>query len=265
MKPELAILSLFTASAIPVAIAQGVRSEDDAPSAETRTPAAPTEPVSGISATFWWGDYDGDGLLDAYAIAPAGQGYLLRNLGDGSFEDATLTAGLDGIEVPTVAAWEDFDRDGRLDLFLGTAVGPARLLHNLDGASFEPTIAGVEHTGWDLRAAWIDYDADGLPDLQVRTKSRDRLYHNLGRGLFEPIELVVGGAPVRFDLPIGGSADDPADEVERGALEGSSTPPARAPAASPPFLPQAPAPRQGPFSVPAFCGAARRCIPQPRE
>ena len=224
MKPELAILSLFTASAIPVAIAQGVRSEVDAPLVEASTPAVPTEPASGISATFWWGDFDGDGLLDAYAIAPAGKGYLLRNLGNGSFEDVTHSAALGDVEAPTVAAWEDFDCDGHLDLFLGTAFGPARLLHSLGNASFEPVEFGVDHLGWDERATWIDYDADGLPDLHVRTRRCDHLYHNLGSGLFEAVELGLGEAPPRFEPP----------SVEGAGSAGLSTPPAPSPAAGNP-------------------------------
>ena len=146
--------------------------------------------------SFWWGDCDGDGLLDAYAVAPDGTGLLLRNRGDGSFEDVTLSAGLAAVQAATTAAWEDFDCDGDLDLFLGTAFGPAHLMRNLGEGSFEPAQVGIDHVGRDLRAAWIDYDSDGYADLHVHAEDGDRLYHNLGLGLFEPVDLGLPRAAV---------------------------------------------------------------------
>ena len=44
---------------------------------------------------------------------------LLRNRGDGTFEDATARAGLDGVrDNPTSAAFADLDGDGDLDLYV---------------------------------------------------------------------------------------------------------------------------------------------------
>ena len=203
-----------------VAVAIGAQSTESSEGSTPQVlpapvPEAPAEPL----ASFWWGDCDGDGLLDAFAVAPDGTGLLLRNRGDGSFEDATLTAGLAGIETPTAAAWEDFDCDGDLDLFVGTAFGPARLMRNLGAGSFEIAHVGIDHIGWDQRAAWIDYDSDGYPDLQVRTKERDLLYHNLGQGLLEPVDLGLPEiAAFLGDLPA-----DPAVE----STEAETGPPAR--------------------------------------
>jgi len=227
MKTKLALISLFAASALPIAVSQETHRTDPGRSIPAPRPPVATDPAPGISATFWWGDFDGDGRLDAYAVAPAGRGYLLRNLGDGSFEDVTLSAGLIDIEAPTVAAWEDFDCDGHLDIFLGTAFGPARLLRNLGNASFEPAADGVEHLDRDLRAAWIDYDGDGLPDLQVRTRERDLLYHNLGSGLLEPVELGLGDGVPSFDTPIGrpGAREGDPAEPRPGAADTPPSPP----------------------------------------
>ena len=43
---------------------------------------------------------------------------LLRNQGDGVFEDVTLAAGLGEPIASHSAAWGDFDNDGQLDLFV---------------------------------------------------------------------------------------------------------------------------------------------------
>ncbi len=214
-----------------VAVAIGAQSTESSEGSTPQVlpapvPEAPAEPL----ASFWWGDCDGDGLLDAFAVAPDGTGLLLRNRGDGSFEDATLTAGLGGIETPTAAAWEDFDCDGDLDLFVGTAFGPARLMRNLGEGAFETAHVGIDHIGWDQRAAWIDYDSDGYPDLQVRTKERDLLYHNLGQGLLEPVDL---GLPEIASWTGAPSADPGVDSTEaetgpaaRPAAPGTGAPPA---------------------------------------
>ena len=43
---------------------------------------------------------------------------LLRNKGDGVFEDVTLAAGLGEPIASHSAVWGDFDNDGHLDLFV---------------------------------------------------------------------------------------------------------------------------------------------------
>jgi hypothetical protein len=64
------------------------------------------------------GDYDNDGFLDLYVTA-FGPDTLYRNNGDGSFADVTARAGLTATtEWSTSAGFLDFDRDGRLDLYV---------------------------------------------------------------------------------------------------------------------------------------------------
>ncbi len=64
------------------------------------------------------GDYDNDGRPDLFVTR--WQSYsLYRNRGDGTFEDVTRQAGLDGgRDWPTSAAFADLDNDGDLDLYV---------------------------------------------------------------------------------------------------------------------------------------------------
>ena len=49
-------------------------------------------------------------------------GRLLHNEGNGRFADITGRAGIRNIDFAVSAAWLDYDRDGRLDLFIGNYV-----------------------------------------------------------------------------------------------------------------------------------------------
>ena len=65
------------------------------------------------------GDFDNDGLVDLF-ITAVGPNRLFRNLGEGRFEDITLSAGVAGEDErwSTSAGWFDYDNDGDLDLFV---------------------------------------------------------------------------------------------------------------------------------------------------
>jgi len=83
-------------------------------------------------------------------------------------------------------AAEDFNRDGFMDVILGTNHGRPYLLMSVEGRRFEEVAhaAGlptdtVEPKLLNSLVAWIDYDNDGYPDLILG----GRLYHNLeGKG-----------------------------------------------------------------------------------
>ncbi len=101
-----------------------------------------------------WLDFDNDGWLDILAV----NGYvtqnfetlgpdnpfplqqrnqLLRNLGDGRFEDVTERGGavFELSEVSRGAAFGDIDNDGDVDVLVGNAAGRVRLLINHIGNS----------------------------------------------------------------------------------------------------------------------------------
>jgi hypothetical protein len=182
---------------------------------------------SGLSRSVWAtgitvGDYDNDGFDDVF-ITCWGQNILFHNNGDGTFSDVTVKAGLlhPGIHFATGCTWIDYDRDGRLDLFVShytvfdtakipargkdpacnyngvlTLCGPAgleqercRLYHNNGDGTFMDVsarsgIAAVK-PGYALTAVATDFDGDGWPDIYVACDSTPSLFfHNNHDGTF---------------------------------------------------------------------------------
>jgi hypothetical protein len=163
-------------------------------------------------------DFDNDGDLDILMMRGAWEGplrmTLLRNRGDGTFEDVTMAAGLGTPIASLAAAWGDYDNDGLLDIFVGgeylspVAAGFARgesaptdprnlsrLYHNQGNGTFADMAAsaGVTNERCTKGAAWGDYDGDGRLDLFVSNMGQDcRLYHNDGNGKFRDVAPELG-------------------------------------------------------------------------
>ncbi len=131
-------------------------------------------------------DYNNDGHPDVLVLRGAWWGKfgeyplsLLRNNGDGTFDDVTEEAGLLTIGPTQTAAWADYDGDGWLDLFVGHeskpgSVYPCQLFHNNHDGTFtevQAPGAAAGKLGSDLGfvkgVAWGDYNNDGRPDLYV--------------------------------------------------------------------------------------------------
>ncbi|MGQ0713747.1 MAG: VCBS repeat-containing protein [Gemmatimonadaceae bacterium] len=167
-------------------------------------------------------DVNGDGLLDiyvCYAGNVAGErraNELYINAGANpqgvpTFAEKAADYGLADQSYSTHAAFFDYDRDGRLDLFLvnnsfrpvssfglqnirhvRNALGGHKLFRN-GGARFVDVSekAGIfgSEIGFGLGVAVGDINRDGLPDIYVSNDffERDYLYINKGDGTFDEV------------------------------------------------------------------------------
>ena len=131
-------------------------------------------------------DYDNDGRLDIFLVngaplddpmpkgtipkktGPAYWNRLYHQKADGTFEDVTEKAGLQGEGYGMGVAVGDYDNDGNEDLYV-TAYGGNKLYHNNGDGTFTDVTekAGVKGSGWSSSAAWVDLDGDGYLDLVV--------------------------------------------------------------------------------------------------
>ena len=129
-------------------------------------------------------DFDNDGRMDLFFTNgaklpemeksdPRFYNCLLRNRGDGTFEDVTARAGLLGKDLGFsfgVAAG-DYDNDGHDDLFVCNAGRNALYHNNGDGTFTDVTersgIGTKPKEVLSVAAAWFDYDNDGKLDLIV--------------------------------------------------------------------------------------------------
>ncbi len=151
-------------------------------------------------------DYDNDGDADVLVLRGAwlAQGHpnsLLRNRGDGTFEDVTVQAGLYTLRPTQTAVWTDLDLDGDLDLFIGNESNPQAGWHdceyyrNLGDGTFEEAARemGLAVTGYVKAVISGDYNNDGWPDLYVsRYGDPNLLLHNVGGVAFEEVAAVAG-------------------------------------------------------------------------
>jgi hypothetical protein len=192
---------------------------------------------AGLARTGWAsavtvGDYDNDGFEDLF-ISGYGQNVLYHNNGDGTFTDVTAKAGLldERVRYASGCTWVDYDRDGRLDLFVayyldttleklprpgenpdcrwkgvpvncgprGLPTGFARLFHNNGDGTFTDVskASGVAAASgsYPMTAAAADYDNDGWPDIYVACDSTPSwLFRNQHDGTFRQEGLEHGVA-----------------------------------------------------------------------
>jgi hypothetical protein len=188
-------------------------------------------------------DYDGDGWQDLLLLngAPLPGGHVIgrptmalyHNNGNGSFTDVTHGSGLDRESIYAMgAAVGDYNNDGRDDIYVTAALGPAHLFRNDTPPAAAPRFTDVtaaadvaDQGNWGTSCAWLDYDRDGRLDLFVCNyvryasladdqpcyasggrriycipsayeSSHCRLYHNEGNGRFKDVTVAsrIGAA-----------------------------------------------------------------------
>ena len=177
------------------------------------------------------GDYDNDGWDDLF-VTYFGKNVLYHNNGDGTFTDVSEKAGVAGTgkRWNTGCAFVDYDRDGRLDLFVANyidldlatapvpesgpclyksimvACGPPGLqggknilYHNNGDGTFNDVseaagILGANGT-YGLGVLTADFDNDGWPDIYVANDSTaSALYQNKKNGKFQDMAMEAGCA-----------------------------------------------------------------------
>jgi len=170
---------------------------------ETRTVLPTSHDTMSLSAA----DYDLDGYLDLYVCAykrdddsrdagvvsiganssfvyhdanNAAANYLFRNeidreKGTWTFRDVTAAVGIDvnNRRFSFAAAWEDFDGDGDLDLYVANDFGRNNLYRHdrqPDGSVRFTDVAAsanAEDSASGMSVTWSDYDRDGRPDVYI--------------------------------------------------------------------------------------------------
>jgi hypothetical protein len=154
-------------------------------------------------------DYDNNGLYDLF-IPDGVESKLYRNRGDGTFEDVTRQAGLEGLDGVSAAVFADYDNDGNKDLFVSRTFRPNQLFRNNGNGTFTDVTkeSGLGADSCTTVAAWADYDNDGFLDLYVgrymdprqhipttfysRNGEPNQLYHNNGDGTFTNVTDQAG-------------------------------------------------------------------------
>ena len=198
------------------------------------------------SAAAGWFDFDNDGKLDLFVanyckwevnkdpICLSGgrlRAYchpkfyeplpstLYRNNGDGTFTDVSEQTGISkkfgkGMGV----AFNDYDGDGFLDIFVANDNMPNMLFHNLKGKAFEEVAmdAGVAYSEngkavSGMGAEFRDLDNDGFPDIWHTATELETfpLFRNRGDGIF--IDVTGRSGVARPTLEMSGWSNGVAD------------------------------------------------------
>ncbi len=207
------------------------RNRHDGTFTDVTAPAGLTK--IGWASSVCAGDYDNDGFIDLF-VTYYGANVLYRNLGTGRFEDATAKAGLPaagGVRWGSGCSFFDYDRDGRLDLFvanylkfdLAAAAEPGsganctwkgvpvncgpkglpaetNLLYHNEGAGRFGDVSsasGIDRVSgrYSMTAIAADFDADGWADIYVASDSTAAiLYRNNHDGTFTDVAVASGAA-----------------------------------------------------------------------
>ena len=168
-----------------------------------------------ISVSAAFADIDNDGDADLYVTTVRAGNMLFENDGKGKFRDVTAASGLGYSGHSSSAVFFDYNRDGRLDLFLvnvgryttDTIVGgrykyyiafedafeghlkperaEASILYRNEGKNRFTDVSkqmGVQDLSWSGDASAVDVNDDGWLDLYVLNMQGDDQYYENDRG-----------------------------------------------------------------------------------
>ncbi len=158
------------------------------------------------------GDFDGDDLVDLFSVrGDIGRTRLFRNLGDGTFQETAVSAGVNLTSgLPNGPFFADITADGLVDLLVGSILqgtqGAApRVFENQgDGTFLDTTSAsGVAMVNVNTYSwAVADYDRDGDLDLlsahwqvepcDLSAPCGGHLWKNNGDGTFSDADIESG-------------------------------------------------------------------------
>ena len=127
--------------------------------------------------------------------------FVYRNRGDGSFENATESTGFATAPGKGLGlAFNDYDRDGWIDVVVANDSFPQQLFRNLEGTGFEEValLSGMAYdengrTFAGMGVDFSDYNNDGRPDVFINALAHQRyaLFRNDGQ-LFEYVSGPTG-------------------------------------------------------------------------
>jgi hypothetical protein len=133
-------------------------------------------------------DIDGDGWDDLYVMERWGKNILLRNRGDGTFENVAGRYGLDLPGRSNAAVFADFDNDGDPDLMLARSFERSRYLVNDQGRFVDRSddLIGFPLPFEATSVSAADYNGDGLLDVYFCTYHQDDISRRLDADLANP-------------------------------------------------------------------------------
>jgi enediyne biosynthesis protein E4 len=181
---------------------------------ENITAAAGVAVPAKVSVSASFADIDNDGDPDLYVTTVRGGNMLFENDGKGHFKDVSKASGLGYVGHSSAAVFFDYDRDGKLDLFLVNvgryttdriagdgykyyvgidkafeghlkpALAEQSILYHNEGGNHFVDVSrrlGLRDLSWSGDASAVDVNDDGWLDLYVlNMQGNDQYYENAG-------------------------------------------------------------------------------------